>query len=95
MQAIARKPGTEEEWQGVIAYLRHSPISNFSNPGKLAKLNEPEILAQVKTWPVWTFDTTNEPGPDAVEHNLIWTWPLILLLLAINILFGWLIHRSN
>ena len=95
IQAIARKPNTEEEWQGVIAYLRHSPISNLSNPEMLAKLNSPEILAQIKTWPVWTFDTTDEPGPPAVKADLVWTWPLILLLLAVNFLVGWLIHRSE
>ena len=95
MHAIARKPNTEKEWQGVIAYLRHSPISNLSNPDKLAKLNDPEILAHIKTWPVWTFDKTIEPVPDAVEPDLVWTWPLIFLLLAINILVGWFINRSH
>jgi len=95
ISAIARKPKTSEEWESVIAYLKHSPLSTFSDPEKVKKLNEPEMLAQIKTWPVLTFDATEEPCPPAVDADLVWMWPLILLLLAMNILVGWLIHKSQ
>lgn len=95
IHAIARKPKTKKEWQGVIAYLQHSPISTISDLDRSKNLNEPEILAQVKHWPVLTFDTTEDPCPPAVDADLVWTWPLVLLILALNILIGWLIHRSQ
>lgn len=93
--AIAREPNTEEEWQGVITFLRHSPISNLNDPEMLGELNKPEMLNQVKSWPVLTFDTTEEPCPPAVDPDLVWTWPLILLVLALNILVGWLLHKNQ
>jgi len=95
IHGIARKPNTTEEWEGVIAYLKHSPISTFSDPEKVEKLNEPEMLAQIKNWPVLTFDGTDEPCPPAVDADLVWMWPPILLLLALNILVGWLIHKHR
>lgn len=93
--AIARKPKTAEEWEGVLIYLKQSPISNISEPEMIRNINDPEILDQIKTWPVLTFDTTEEPCPPAVDADLGWTWPFLLLLLALNILIGWLIHKNK
>ena len=87
---IARKPETDEEWAGVVAYLKASPISLLSDPALVNNLDDPQVKEAIKTWPVLTFDTTEETCPPPLESDLLWTWPLILLGAAFIILFGWL-----
>ena len=95
LKGIARKPETEEEWQGVYAFLRNSPVTFLTDPQMDRKLDDPEIQAQIKNWPVLTFDPTDEPCPPPLEEDLVWAWPLILIGLALHILIGWLIQRKS
>lgn len=95
LKGIARKPQTEEEWQGVYAFLENSPISILADPEMVRKMDDLEMQAQIKTWPVLTFDPTDEPCPPQLEEDLLWAWPLILIGLALHILINWLIHRRN
>lgn len=94
MTATARKPITDEEWMAVYEYLTHSPISKVFMADYLDDLHQSTILKQVKNWPVLTFDPTDLPSPPALEADLVWAWPLIFLLLAVNIFIGWLIQRQ-
>jgi len=92
---IARLPETDQEWQGVFEYLRNSPVSRFSMPGIIQQLDDPEVQQEIKIWPVITFDPTDEPCPTPLDIDLLWTWPLILLGLAIKITLGWLSSKSR
>jgi deazaflavin-dependent oxidoreductase (nitroreductase family) len=95
INALARKPETSEEWQGVTAYLKHSPVSILTTPELVQKIDEVEVQEQFKAFPVVTFDPTDETCPPALETDLLWAWPIILLLLALRILTGWLWHRRS
>ncbi len=92
---FARRPKTESEWQGVFEYLRSSPVSNLAIPGIVHHLDDPGIQEQIKEWPVVIFEPTDEPCPEAVEIDLLWTWPLILLFLAFKITLWWLARRKR
>ncbi len=93
--AIAHKPETEEEWQGVTAFLTHSPVAILVAPELVRKIDDPEIQKQIRKWPWLTFDPSDEPCPPALETDLLWAWPIILILLALRILIGWLIRRHK
>jgi deazaflavin-dependent oxidoreductase (nitroreductase family) len=95
IKTIARKPETSEEWEGVTAYLKHSPVSILTAPELVQKIDEPEVQELIKTWPIVTFDPTDEPCPSALEADLLWAWPIILLLTALRVLTGWLWHRKS
>jgi deazaflavin-dependent oxidoreductase (nitroreductase family) len=91
--AVARSPQTEDEWEAVLLYLTHSPV------GKLLithdDLSQPDFLDQVKEWPVLTFEPTDEPCPTPLEADLVWAWPIILLGMAFDITFFWLLRRNK
>ncbi|MFN2304192.1 MAG: nitroreductase family deazaflavin-dependent oxidoreductase [Anaerolineales bacterium] len=93
--AIARKPETEKEWEGVVAYLKSSPITKLTIPDLIGRLDKPEVRQAIKSWPVFTFDPTEETCPPHLEIDLLWCWPLILLGLALKIFTGWLCHHKN
>jgi deazaflavin-dependent oxidoreductase (nitroreductase family) len=95
MHAIARKPETEEEWRGAAGFFKNSPIAIIIAPGLVRKMDDPEFLEEIKDWPVLTFDRTVEPCPPALETDLLWAWPIILLALALRIMLGWLFHRKD
>jgi deazaflavin-dependent oxidoreductase (nitroreductase family) len=95
INAIARKPETNEEWGGVMAYLKHSPVSILTTPELVQKIDDPEVQEQIKTFPVVMFDPTDETCPPALETDLLWAWPIILLLLAVRIFTSWLWHRRS
>ena len=92
---LAYKPQTKQEWDGVLAYLKSSPVSVLSNPGLIHQLDKPEIQQVIKTWPVLTFKPTQDPCPPPLEADLVWAWPFILILLAIKLLVGWMIIHSE
>lgn len=92
--AIARKPETEEEWEGVFEFLRSSPVARLSEPALLGKIDEPQIRTAIKTWPILTFDPTDEVCPPPLETDLLWTWPLILFGIALFVLINWLWQRK-
>jgi deazaflavin-dependent oxidoreductase (nitroreductase family) len=92
---LARRPETDEEWQGVFDYLKKSPVPTLIIPEVVEHLNDPEIRKQILDWPVVLFEPTDEPCPAALEIDLIWTWPLILLFLAFEITFWWLVTRKK
>ncbi len=94
-QVTARHPKTEGEWQAVFEYLTHSPIAKTFMEESLADFGQTKILDEIKSWPALTFDPTDESCPPPLEADLVWAWPLILLLFALNILTGWLIHRQK
>lgn len=95
MNAAARKPITKEEWMAVYDYLTHSPITKLFMADYTADLRQSTILEQVKNWPALTFDPSDKPCPPALEADLVWAWPLILLGGALHILIGWLIQRKQ
>ncbi len=95
LHAIARAPQTDEEWQGVAAYLQASPISKIFFPEHLQELKDSETLAMIKSWPALTFDETNEHCPPALEMDLIWALPLILLGMAVDITLLWFFGRKS
>jgi len=94
-QVIARKPETQSEWEGVIKFLKTSPVTNISDPEMVKQLDNPQVLKEIKEWPVLTFDGTQEPCPTPLEIDLAWTWPLILLFSAHTILLRWIKHRRR
>jgi hypothetical protein len=94
LRTIARKPETEEEWEGVLDFLRSSPVARLSEPALLEKIDEPQIRSAIKTWPILTFDPTDEVCPSPLETDLLWTWPLILFGIALFVLFNWLWQRK-
>ena len=95
LHAVARKPQTDKEWEGVFKFLRTSPVARMSEPALLDRLDEPQIRDAIKTWPILTFDPTEEACPPSLELDLLWTWPLILFGNALFILFYWLCQRKE
>lgn len=93
--ARARKPETEEEWEGVLTFLKSSPVAQFSEPDLAEQLEDATLLNAIKNWPVLTFDLTDEPCPPPLEADLTWAWPLILLASAGFLLVGWLHNRKK
>ena len=93
--AKARPPRSEAEWEGVIAFLQSSPVAQFSEPELKQHLEQPDFRAAIKTWPVLTFDATDEPCPPALDADLTWAWPLILLSTAGLLLIKWLHLRKQ
>jgi len=95
LHATARKPETESEWEAVVAYLKSSPITKIAEHYFLYDLDKPEMRQALKTWPILTFDPTEETCPSPLETDLLWCWPLILLGIALAISIGWLCHRKD
>jgi deazaflavin-dependent oxidoreductase (nitroreductase family) len=95
LSALARGPRSEEEWKAVLTYLKQSPISRFLMPEFRDSLNCKGALNQIQSLPAVTFDPTDEPCPPAVEPDLVWAWPLILLALAVKLSAWWFITRKN
>jgi len=92
---IARTPETEGEWQGALEYLEKSPVPILVIPEVVKRLDDPEIQKQIHDWPVVVFEPTDEPCPDALEIDLLWAWPLILIFLAVKITILWFISRKK
>ena len=93
--ARARSPQGEAEWDQVIAFLKSSPVAQLSGHPHQSQLDEPEVRAAIKNWPVLTFDLTDEPCPAPLEADLTWAWPLILLAAALALLLGWFCLRKH
>ena len=94
LQAYARRPETDEEWQGVFQYLVGSPLTRTLYPGIIHQMEQPGVREQIKTWPVLTFDPTDQTCPSPLKPDLVWAWPIILLLAAVIIIAIWLIGRK-
>ena len=92
--ARARAPETEAEWEGLIAYLKASPVTQISAPGMVEKLDDPGVRDEIKKWPVLTFDPLDRPCPAPLEADLVWAWPLMLLAAASIMLVKWLHVRK-
>ncbi|MFW5713736.1 MAG: hypothetical protein ACOCYU_03615, partial [Brevefilum sp.] len=92
--AIARKPQTEAEWNGVIAFLKASPVSYLSEPNMVNQLDDPEVREAIKEWPVLTFDLTENPCPSPVKPDLVWIWPAVLLTPMLYVIVKWLHKRK-
>ena len=92
---LARTPETEEEWQGALDYLAKSPVPTLVIPEVVSRLDDPEIQKQIREWPVVVFEPTEEPTPDALPIDLLWAWPLILIILAVKITFWWLLSKEK
>ncbi len=90
-----RKPQTEAEWDGVIAYLKASPVTHLSDQNLIYKLDDPKTREGIKKWPILTFDPTEEPCPPPLKADLVWAWPVILLGASFLLLIKWLSHRKN
>lgn len=95
INALARKPQGQHEWNAVLDYLRTSPITNLSQQDLINRLDDPAVLKQIQQWPVITFDPANEEDPPPLTADLVWAWPLILLTAALNILITWLATRDK
>ena len=93
--ARARKPETEEEWQGVLRFLKSSPVTQLSEPDLAEQLEDANLLDIIKKWPVLTFDPTDEPCPPPLKADLAWAWPMILLASAAILFVGWLHNREK
>ena len=91
----ARPPQGEAEWDEVIAFLKSSPIAQISESGTLNHLEDPALRTAIQTWPVLTFDPSEQPCPPPLEADLTWTWPLTLLAAALTLLAGWLFGRKH
>lgn len=92
--ARARTPETEAEWDGLIAYLKASPVTQLSAPGIMEKLDNPGVRDEIKKWPMLTFDPLDGLCPAPLEADLVWAWPLILLAAASLMLIKWLHDRK-
>ncbi|QRN83127.1 nitroreductase family deazaflavin-dependent oxidoreductase [Chloroflexota bacterium] len=92
---FARRPETAEEWQGAMDYLKESPVPALVIPEIVEQLDDPKIQAQIREWPVVIFEPTEEPCPEPLAVDLYWAWPLILLALAFEITFWWLLSRKK
>ena len=92
---LARRPETTEEWQAVLDYLKASPVPTLAAPDLVQHLDDPEVQAQIRDWPVVLFEPTGEPSPEPLTADLFWALPLILLALAFEITFWWLISRKK
>jgi deazaflavin-dependent oxidoreductase (nitroreductase family) len=95
LHALARKPETESEWDAVVAYLKSSPMAKLIENDSINTLDKPEVRHAIKTWPVLTFDPTEETCPTPLETDLLWCWPLILLGTALAIFIWWLCHSKD
>jgi deazaflavin-dependent oxidoreductase (nitroreductase family) len=93
--ARARKPKTEEEWEGVLTFLKSSPAAQFSEPELAEHLEDATLLDTIKNLPILTFDPADEPCPHPLEADLTWAWPMILLASAGVLLVGWLHNRKK
>ncbi len=92
---IARRPETDEEWEGIYEYIRKSPIPALFVPEVVLHVDDPAVRKQIHDWPVVFFTMTDKPCPPAQKIDLLWTWPLILLILAFKIMLWWLIRRKR
>ncbi len=95
INAIARKPETSEEWQQVYTFIKSSPVTIIAEPAIISQLDDPDVQEAIKSWPVLTFDPTDKVCPPPLDADLVWSWPLILILTALNIFVGWLIQRKK
>ncbi len=95
MQAVARPPKTDQEWLDVVEYLKHSPIVSSEMKEQIDAHSESSIINQIKTWPVLTFNPAPATTIQPLTTDLVWAWPLILLLTAIKILVIWLLNRKK
>lgn len=93
--ATARTPKTDEEWEAVYLYLNHSPVGRVLMADYFEEIQESDIMAEIKKLPVLTFDPTDKPCPPALEADLVWAWPIILLGMAIDITILWLWSRKK
>jgi len=93
--AMARKPETEAEWGGAIAFLKSSPVAQISEPGLADHLDDLTLREAIKNWPLFTFDAVDSPCPLPLDTDLAWAWPLILLASALILLVSWLSHRKR
>lgn len=91
----ARKPETPSEWEGVIKFLKTSPVSILNKTDMLKQLEDPDVQEEIRQWPFLTFDHTEEACPEPLEPDLTWAWPLILLFSARAIIQCWLRHRKH
>ena len=64
-------------------------------PEVVSRLDDPEMQKQIREWPVVVFEPTEETCPDALPIDLLWAWPLILIVLAVKITLLWLISREK
>lgn len=95
LRVRARIPETEAEWEGVIAFLKSSPVAELSEPGLDHHLDDPEIQDAIKNWPIFTFDASESTCPPPLDADLVWAWPLIFLAAAAILLLSWLKHRKQ
>lgn len=93
--AVARQPHTDEEWEAVELYLTYSPVGRLLMPDYFTAFQDADVLEEIKKLPVFTFDPTDEPCPTPLEADLVWAWPLILLVMAFDITFFWLLRRNK
>jgi deazaflavin-dependent oxidoreductase (nitroreductase family) len=95
LHLIARKPETESEWDAVVAFLKSSPMAELTEKDSLNTLDKPEVRDAIKTWPVLTFDATEEACPTSLETDLLWCWPLILTGTALALFIWWLCQSKD
>jgi len=95
LHVIAKRPDSQSEWAGVIAFLKSSPVTRIIEPDLVNQLDTPQMQDTIKTWPILTFVHTNETCPASLERDLLWTWPLILMGTAFLLLRSWLCTRKR
>jgi deazaflavin-dependent oxidoreductase (nitroreductase family) len=93
--AEARPPQTDDEWEAVYLYLTRSPIGRLLMVDHFEDFQEADIMDAIQQLPVLTFDPTDKPCPPALEADLVWAWPLILLGAAFDITTLWLLCRRK
>lgn len=93
--AEARPPQTDDEWEAVHLYLTRSPIGRVLLADHFEDVQDDDPMLFVKQLPVLTFDPTDKPCPPALETDLLWAWPLILLGAAFDITALWLLRRRK
>lgn len=75
--------------------MAKSPVPTLVIPEVVNRLEDPEIQKQIREWPVVVFEPTEETCPEAQPIDLLWTWPLMLIILAVKITIWWLISREK
>lgn len=93
--ATARPPETEDEWEAIQLYLTQSPVGKLLMAESRESSEGAELHEQMKQWPVLTFDSTDKPCPTPLEVDLVWAWPLILLVVALDLTLVWLFSRNK
>lgn len=83
--ATARQPQNESEWEAIRLYLGLSPSGKRYAAEVDQYLSKSKDDETIQKPPFIAFEPTQEPCPEPIKTDLVYTWPFILLGLAFKI----------